>query len=103
MLKRCGRCNREKPLTAFHRWRGQYQPWCKPCKKEYSAEYYQRNRDARAEYSRQQRAEYTRRYQDLKRGRPCTDCGEQFRPVAMQWDHRPGGTKTADVADLRLG
>src|SRR4051794_24010161 len=102
MVRRCGHCAVEKPLSSFHRWRDDYQTWCKTCKREYSAAYYQRNRAARAEYTRRQRAEYTRRYQELKRGRPCSDCGGLFHPVAMQWDHRPGTLKIADVADLRL-
>jgi hypothetical protein len=29
------------------------------------------------------------------------NCGGAFHPAAMQWDHRPGTVKLADVSDLR--
>jgi hypothetical protein len=31
---------------------------------------------------------------------PCMDCGGTFHPAAMQFDHRPGTTKVADLASL---
>jgi len=36
---------------------------------------------------------------DLK-NKPCADCGGQFHPAAMTFDHLPGTTKRADVATL---
>jgi hypothetical protein len=102
MLKRCGKCGERRPVSDFHRRREGHQPWCKQCKSEYAAEYYRRHRVARLEYNRRQRVLYTERYHGLKEGRPCADCGGLFPPVSMQWDHPPGVTKEAHVADLRL-
>jgi hypothetical protein len=42
-------------------------------------------------------------FRGLKEGRPCSDCGGVFHPVAMQWDHPPGVEKIADVAFLYRG
>ena len=39
-------------------------------------------------------------YISLKAERPCTDCGLEFHPVAMHWDHLPGQEKSADLAFL---
>lgn len=103
MGKRCGRCRRERPLTDFHRFRDGYQPWCKACKSEYAAEYYVRNRVKRVEYNRRQRQEAAAWYLELKKGRPCADCGGVFHPAAMQWDHPPGAEKVAHVAELYRG
>jgi hypothetical protein len=55
------------------------------------------------DYNRQQRERNYVWYFALKDGRPCTDCGGVFHPVAMQWDHRPGAAKLGDVATLQRG
>lgn len=36
----------------------------------------------------------------LKVGRPCMDCGGIFHPVAMDFDHRPGETKSFGVSQV---
>jgi hypothetical protein len=103
MRKRCGRCDRVLPLTAFHRFRNGYQPWCKACKREYAAAYYVENRAKRVTYNARQRREAAAWYLSLKAGRSCTDCGSVFHPTAMQWDHPPGVEKVADVAAMYRG
>ena len=52
------------------------------------------------ELSRRRHAEFVAWYQGLKTGKPCTDCGQVFDPVAMQWDHLPGKEKTAELGYL---
>jgi len=49
--------------------------------------------------AKKQRQELVRWYQDLKR-KPCTDCGNEFHPKAMQFDHLPGFEKVSTVAKL---
>jgi len=34
------------------------------------------------------------------KSRPCADCGEQFHPAAMTFDHLPGTTKRSNLASL---
>lgn len=98
--KHCGRCGEEKPLNEFHRWRDAYQPWCKPCRRDYAAAHYQANKSRRQEQNKRRQAEFMAWYISLKAGRPCADCGLTFHHAAMQWDHLPGETKKADVALL---
>ena len=40
---------------------------------------------------------------DALKGGPCVDCGGRFPPECMDWDHRPGEVKTAEVGALRSG
>jgi hypothetical protein len=37
---------------------------------------------------------------ELKRG-PCSDCGQCFDPVCMDFDHRPGESKLKSVAQCQ--
>ena len=36
----------------------------------------------------------------LKAGKPCADCNGTFDPVAMDWDHLPGHTKSFNVSTM---
>ena len=99
-MKRCGRCGEEKALAAFHRRRHGYQTWCKECRREYDAAYHRATRETRIRQKKERHAEFVAWYLALKEGKPCADCDGVFHPVAMQWDHRPGTPKAADVANL---
>jgi hypothetical protein len=102
--KRCRRCGQDKPLTEFHHSRDSYQSWCRPCKREYSAAHYQRNKARRQAENNRRQDEFRAWYVGLKAGRPCADCGVEFHPVAMHWDHLPGFKKEAALGFLvRLG
>lgn len=46
------------------------------------------------------RAELKEWYRRLKEGQPCADCGGTFHYSAMEWDHRPGVTKVAELSSL---
>lgn len=39
-------------------------------------------------------------YLKQKTGKPCTDCGGTFHPVAMEWDHLDRDRKRANVSRL---
>jgi len=101
MTKRCGRCGEDKPVEAFHRRQSGRQAWCKPCRREYDAAYHDRTRARRVQQAKARRVAFVAWYAALKEGKACADCGGVFPAVAMQWDHRPGSEKTADVANLR--
>jgi hypothetical protein len=91
----------KKSHEEFHRWyKGDgYQPWCKACRKEYDAAYFQANKHRRKPRRRDENDAFRRWYAGLKAG-PCQDCGGTFAPGAMHWDHRPGENKIADVGWL---
>jgi hypothetical protein len=102
--KQCKRCGQQKPLTEFHRWRDRHQSWCKPCRAEYAAAHYQRNKEHRQAQNKRRQSEFRAWYTALKSGKPCADCGLEFHPAAMQWDHLPGRKKEAALGTLvRLG
>ena len=101
-VKRCSRCGEKKPFSEFHKYkRGDgYQPWCKPCRKAYDHDYWQRNKTRWAGNKQawvDKRNEWLR---EMKTGRPCTDCGGIFPPEAMHWDHLPGTTKLGEIGGL---
>jgi hypothetical protein len=98
--KHCGRCDRDKPVTEFHRWRDGYQAWCKPCRREYAAAHYQANKPRRQAQNKRRQADFMAWYVSLKAGRPCADCGQSFHHAAMQWDHLPGQVKKAALGFL---
>jgi hypothetical protein len=44
-MKRCARCQKEKPLDAFSRGRGRPASWCKECSAEHARAWYEANRE----------------------------------------------------------
>jgi hypothetical protein len=44
-----------------------------------------------------------RKFDLLKLDRPCYDCGGVFPPEAMDWDHKPGVTKSFGVSSAMGG
>jgi hypothetical protein len=97
-MKRCGRCGAEKALSEYHRSArdGGYQSWCKMCRRTYDAAYHERVRLRRIEQKRQRSRELVEFNRRLKNG-PCVDCGGNFHPAAMTWDHVPGTSKRAPM------
>jgi hypothetical protein len=72
--------------------------------REYMRTWYQRNKDIhmqRVLRVTQRQREFARRFVDNAKSQPCLDCGVQFPPCAMDFDH-VRGTKVADLARLRL-
>jgi hypothetical protein len=99
LLRRCSICGIEKPLSEFHRYRDGHMWWCRSCRREWDARYYAAHAEIRRAQTRANRKRLTDRMRELKAA-PCMDCGGTFHPAAMQFDHRPGTTKVADLASL---
>ena len=90
-MKKCNRCNTEKPLTEFNKKRKSgVQPYCRPCQGEYQRANYEavrpstleniyENRDRRKKTIRAFLAEYYMTH-------PCVDCGEDDITV-LDFDH----------------
>jgi hypothetical protein len=99
-MKRCARCGETKPLSEFHIHRGRrdgVQTYCKPCRAVIDHERYERIRGTRVPTRTWERgrAEWLL---NLKRGRPCADCGRLFPPQVLQWDHLPGVPKLGEIS-----
>jgi len=99
-MKRCPRCGETKPLSEFYKSRLRrdgVQPYCKACRALIDHDRYERLRGIRVPTRtwERKRAEWLL---SLKRGRPCTDCGQVFPPQVMQWDHLPGTPKLGNIS-----
>lgn len=111
--KRCSKCAITKPLSEYclhsGRW---YRGTCKSCfggetLANRDAESHNRvNQKWRAASRDTLRAEDSRKWKagrflnDLAKAAPCTDCGARLPSVCMDWDHRPGVDKVANVGTL---
>ena len=86
-MKHCPRCNEWLAFEAFARRRGnKRQSWCRDCAREY-----QRGRP---------RILLARRLVREAKNGPCKDCGIQYPYYVMDFDHRPGEGKRANLTVL---
>src|SRR5688572_3945983 len=100
IMNYCTKCEKDKPTTDFYRRGAGFQPWCKLCRKGLDAQRYQERRLEFAERNRRRNQAVIEWGRSLKEGKPCTDCGISYHPVAMQWDHLPGTTKILPLASM---
>jgi hypothetical protein len=92
-MRRCGRCDTEKPFEEFawrRRARGQRDNYCRPCRADYHREHYLANKDRYIASARQRKkAMLEERIEFLVaylREHPCVDCGEED-PIVLEFDH----------------
>src|SRR5918994_1473435 len=101
-MRRCGRCDEFKPVSAFawrRRARGQFDNYCRPCRAAYKQEHYSANRQryidsaqARKRVVALARAAFLI---EFFRTHPCVDCGESD-PLVLEFDQRRD--KSFDIA-----
>lgn len=105
-MKTCGKCKEELPLSAFNKNRARPDGLhrdCRPCKKQYQAEWYQRHKDEHKERTRKRALEWhteNRRLIDSAKSIPCTDCGVKYPSYVMDLDHLPGVEKVGNLAQM---
>jgi len=99
-IRRCGRCKRSLPESAFNRHREGRQWWCRDCFREY----FRRRGDMHRRQSRaakQKRQQAARAFvQRFLAEHACTDCGEPD-PIVLEFDHV--GKKRKEVSLLAAG
>ncbi len=101
VMKYCKKCDTLKPLDDFASNKSKKdgkQVQCRSCKKKTDAVFFQANKEKANERNRATRLRLTKRVQDLKRV-PCTDCGNSYDPVAMDFDH-VADDKMYNISDL---
>lgn len=99
-LKQCPRCGVVKPVSEYNsnkKYSDNLNPWCKSCKKQWSAEHYVANKEKRSKQIRD-RKQINRDIIDAAKNKPCADCGIQYPSYVMDLDHRPGEIKLTRVA-----
>lgn len=98
-MKLCRGCDTTKPLSEFHRRGNGHQARCKDCQRARDAERWPSEKKRRRHLKRMRVAEL-RVWMDKLKSYPCLDCDVQYPPYVMQWDHRPGTKKVADVSTM---
>jgi hypothetical protein len=99
--RRCGRCKKSLPVTAFARYGNGYQSYCRQCQKEYDAAWYQANKERRKAKVKVDREVHREWMDSLKEGIPCTDCGRTYPTYVMEWDHLPEAIKRLVLSNAR--
>lgn len=103
----CSKCGKIKSIIAFalftHRDGGHGRRGiCRECRDQYQHDNFKRLQRWRRAYNKKnkkkkvardhkRRAEARAFLDAYKKGKPCTDCGNMFPPVAMDFDHIKGG------------
>lgn len=102
----CARCRSEKTVEAFpikDRARGTLSSYCRPCRREYGREHYQRNKPAYLSRTRTRNNDLRSRHRAFVREylstHPCVDCGIDDLMV-LEFDHRDPRAKSEDVGRL---
>jgi hypothetical protein len=92
-MRRCGRCDLEKPLEEFawrRKARGQLDNYCRACRAAYKQEHYRANRQRYIDGAHRRKkivgAERLAYLVDFLRRHPCVDCGETD-VVVLEFDH----------------
>ena len=87
-LRKCNACHEIKTLESFSRAGNTtgYQYTCKPCAAESVRKSYQANPGRHRATSKARKDRLLAEVRALKTG-PCTDCGQCFPPVCMDFDH----------------
>jgi len=101
-MKTCSKCRVAKHEAEFAKRakaRDGLQDRCRPCNNEYARENYRQNKDRYYESAKKRNREMVARVRALKSG-PCTDCGQIFDPVCMDFDHLPEHHKVLNIASL---
>lgn len=119
-MKLCKECNMTKPFDEFYknaRASDGLNRLCKPCVSRYRKDrraarkaaglphenyaWQHANMDKHVENRAKRRRARRQWLRSLKEGRPCTDCGGIFDPVAMDWDHiNPSNKSFTIMKDL---
>ncbi len=106
--KICGKCKRNLPLFEFYQRKSgeratKYYEKCKECMKLRGRQYYHLNRDQQLPLAiarRQRSYAIKRKFIDEIKSQPCADCGKRFASCAMDFDHRDGQEKLANIAHM---
>jgi hypothetical protein len=93
----------EKEEETFSRKGGKLQSKCKSCHSAYHRAYYKKNKTRFIEKNRRNKNRQRKRLKAIlleAKQRSCADCGGEFHPWVMEFDHREGSVKITEVANL---
>lgn len=90
MIKRCFRCQQDKNIDDFNKASSRADgraSACKKCNQEYLKKHYHSNKEYYIQKSKKTRAANRERISKIKEENPCTDCGNFYPAVCMDYDH----------------
>ena len=104
----CRQCNIEKSPSEFaSRGNGKLHTICKRCKQEYNKALYGGDKGLlhRKNVARCNRARALRHLKavDAAKSVPCADCNIAYPPYVMDFDHRPGSSKSFTIGANTFG
>lgn len=108
-MKKCSKCQIEKPLNEFYQRKkyrtGEYYEKCKECMKTRGRKYYHDNHERQLHLAKLRKLRYIEERKiwltEIK-NKPCADCGENYSPWVMDFDHRDGHNKVASISNLAI-
>lgn len=95
-MRTCRECGCSDNTVEFYSLRD----ICKPCRSKYMKDWYERNSTAhkqRVKTDTKRRKQERRQLVNELKSVPCADCGVQYPPYVMDFDHR--GDKEFEIAD----
>lgn len=67
--------------------------------KEYRKEFFRKHPEAKKQYSRYTYSKH-QKLRDKEKSKPCMDCGIQYPPYVMHFDHRNGKEKLYNIGSI---
>jgi hypothetical protein len=95
-MKTCSKC--KEPFEAGHK------SYCASCYSEYQSDYYIKKKQNEPRYYLDRNKISKKLYADFYNGlksKPCVDCGIEYPPYVMEFDHLDGSTKESDISMMR--
>lgn len=81
-------------------YRNQDDPVVRERAKAYRLKHYYANKQTYIDRAQARNEARRKRLSDLKASTPCKDCGVQYPPYVMQFDHREGEPKVGELSRL---
>lgn len=88
-MKKCNGCGKNHSLDNFHNKKSSsdgHSSKCKLCMKEYQVKHYSLNKEVCFKRNKERRKFLSQKIDELKKN-PCKDCGKQYEPFCMDFDH----------------
>ena len=104
--KRCSRCRKPKPLSDFgtRRRRGKTEAvaYCNPCRVDYQREWLKKGQNGKRHqgYAATFRRELREWVEATFKQRPCLDCGGEYPPFVLEFDHRDPAQKQGTISHM---
>lgn len=98
-MKTCSKCGELKDYDDFPRRGEGYRSECKLCHREACKTHYNQNKEDYFARNKE-RKDYLRQLVLFYKDQPCVDCGQQYEPRMMEFDHLGGQAKLANMNSL---